>query len=285
MHPKTRSILVTLGTIAGLAACAADSTAPGAAGRQSMTVSFTTAASSGASASRLGLDGLSRSITDTSGKDVMVITKAELVLARLELERADATCTSEEAAGDDDDHGSGEHHDGDDDKCAELELAPTAVSLPLDSSVTTALNVTVAPGTYSALEAKVRPIETNKGHFGAGTAAFIAAHPELVGVSVRVEGTFNGKAFTFTGSPRAELEIKFDSALVIADSAANITMHIDVAKWFKTNSGALIDPATALDGRSNANLVARNIRESIHAFRDDDCDGHDDHDRHGGKHQ
>jgi hypothetical protein len=158
------------------------------------------------------------------------------------------------------------------------------VSLPLDSAVTTALNVTVAPGNYSALEAKVRPIETNNGHFGPGTAAFIAAHPELVGVSVRVEGTFNGKAFTWTGSPRAELEIKFDSALVVADSAANITMHVDVAKWFKTNSGALIDPATALDGRSNANLVARNIRESIHAFRDDDRDGHDDHDGHGGGH-
>jgi hypothetical protein len=275
MHPKTRTILVTLGTIAGLAACAADSTAPGAAGRQSMTVSFTTAASSGAVASRIGLEGLSRSITDTSGKDVMVITKAQIVLARLELERADATCTSEEAAGDDSTH-------VDDDKCAELELAPTAVSLPLDSTVTTALNVTVAPGSYSALEAKVRPIETNHGLFGPGTAAFIAAHPDLVGISVRVEGTFNGKAFTWTGSPRAELQIKFDSSLVVADSASNITMHVDVAKWFKTNSGALIDPATALDGRSNANLVARNIRDSIHAFRDDDHDGHDDHDSHGG---
>ena len=34
MHPQIRSILITLGTIAGLAACAADSTAPGADGRQ-----------------------------------------------------------------------------------------------------------------------------------------------------------------------------------------------------------------------------------------------------------
>jgi len=277
MPANTRTILVTLGTIAGLAACSADSTAPGAAGRQSMTVSFTTSASSGASASRIGLAGLSSSITDTSGSNVLVITKAQIVLARLELERADATCTSEEAAGDDD-------HHGDDDKCAELELAPTVVDLPMDSAVTTALNVTVAPGTYSSLEAKVRPIETNKGHLGAGTVAFIAAHQELVGVSVRVEGTFNGKAFTWTGSPRAELEIDFNPDLVVADSAANITMNVDVAKWFKTNSGALIDPATALDGRSNANLVERNIRASIHAFRDDDCDGHDDHGKHGGEH-
>jgi hypothetical protein len=277
MPSNTRTILVTLGTIAGLAACSADSTAPGATGRQAMTVSFTTSPSSGVAASRIGMGGLSSSITDTSGSNVLVITKAQIVLARLELERTDATCTSEEAAGDDNDH-------GDDDKCAKLELAPTVVSLPMDSAVATALNVTVAPGTYSALQAKVRPIETNKGHLGAGTVAFIAAHPDLVGVSVRVEGTYNGREFTWTGSPRAELKIDFDPALVVADSAANITMNVDVAKWFKTNSGALIDPATALDGRSNAKLVEKNIRESIRAFRDDDCDGHDDHGKHGEGH-
>jgi len=278
MHSNTRTILVTLGTIAGLTACAADSTAPGAAGRQSMTVSFTTTSSSSASASRIDVGGLSRSITDSSGGNVLVITTAQIVLARLELERVGATCSSDDAAGDD----KGRREDDHD--CAELELAPTAVSLPMDSGVTTALNVTVPSGTYSALEAKVRPIETNKGHLGAGTEAFIRAYPELVGVSVRVEGTFNGRAFTWTGTPRAELQIDFDPELVVADSAANITMNVDVAKWFKTNSGALIDPATALDGRSNANLVARNIRESIRAFRDDDCDGHDDHDRHGKGH-
>jgi hypothetical protein len=278
MHSHTRTILVTFGTIAGLAACAADSTSPGAAaGRQSMTVSFTTGASSGVAASRMPLGDLSRSITDTSGSNVLVITKAQIVLARLELERVGAVCSDTTAAGDADSH-------ADDDHCAELELAPTAVSLPMDTSVTTALNVTVAAGTYSALEAKIRPVETNPGHQGAGTAAFLAAHPELAGVSVRVEGTFNGKPFTYTGTPRAELEIKFDSALVVAAGAANITMNIDVAKWFKTNQGALIDPSTALDGRSNANLVAKNIRASIRAFKDDDRDGHDDHGEHGNGH-
>lgn len=277
MHSNTRTILVTLGTIAGLTACAADSTGPGAAGRQSMTVSFTTAAKAGTAASRIDVGGLARSLTDTSGSNVLVISKVELVLARLELERVGATCNSDEAAGDDD-------HRGSDDSCAELELAPSLVSLPVNGGVATALNVTIPAGTYSSLEAKVRPVETNRGHSGAGTAAFLAAHPDLAGVSVRVVGTFNGKAFTYTAAPRAELEIEFKPALVVADSAANITINVDVSKWFRTNSGALIDPATALDGRSNANLVAANIRASIHAFRDNDRDGRDDHGQRGEGH-
>ncbi len=273
MHPNTRTILVTLGTIAGLTACA-DSTAPGAAGRQSMSVSFTTAASSGVTASRIDVGGLSRSLTDTVSANVLVISKVEIVLARLELDRAGASCNSAEAAGDD-------AKRGDDHDCAELELAPSLVALPLTGAVATALNVTVPAGTYSSLEAKIRPVEANHGSHGAGTAAFLAAHPEFAGVSVRVAGTYNGKAFTYIAAPRAELEIAFNPALVVSDSAANITVNIDVAKWFRTNSGALIDPSTALDGRSNANLVAKNIRESIRAFKDNDRDGHDDHGQHG----
>ncbi|MEO5818517.1 MAG: hypothetical protein ABIT20_24825 [Gemmatimonadaceae bacterium] len=276
MQPNTRTILLTLGTMAALTACAADSTAPGAAGRQSMTVSFTTAASSGVAASRIDVGGLSRSLADTVGGNTLVISKVELVLARVELVRAGATCTSTEAAGDD--------VRGDDHDCAELELAPSLVNLPVTSAVATALSVTIPVGTYSSLEAKVRPVDANSGHQGAGTAAFLTAHPDLAGVSVRVQGTYNGKAFTYTAAPRAELEIAFNPALVVADSAANITVNIDVAKWFKTNSGALIDPSTALDGRSNANVVAQNIRDSFHAFKDDDRDGHDDHGQHGAGH-
>jgi hypothetical protein len=269
MHSNPRTILVTLATIAGLAGCAADSTGPGAAGRQSMTVSFMTAASSGVAASR--------SLSDTVGTNVLVISKVELVLARLELERVGATCASDSTAGDDD-------HRGDDSNCAELELMPSVVSLPVNGGVATALNVTIPAGTYSALEAKIRAVKSNQGHNGAGTAAFLAAHPDLAGVSVRVEGTYNGKAFTYTAAPRAELEIKFNPDLVVAGTAANITVNIDIARWFKTSSGALIDPATALDGKSNANLVAANIRASIRAFHDDDRDGHDDHGEHGDGH-
>lgn len=260
---------------AALAACAADSTGPGNAGRQQMTVSFATGAAVGASASRGAFDGTLRAITSTSGTDVLVITRARLVVARLELVRAGATCADTAAAGDD--HGR-------DDNCAELELAPSVIDLPVDGSITTALNVTVPAGTYSALEAKIRPIDLNRGHDGAGSAAFLSAHPELAGVSVRVEGTFNGKAFTYTGAPRAEFETVFNPPLTVGDNGANITVHVDLATWFKSSSGTLIDPATANAGGANAALVGSNIKRSMRAFHDDDHDGHDDHGDHGAGH-
>ena len=236
-----------------------------------MTVSFSTSASTGASAS------LSASAASAPSVDVLVISKAQIVLARLELERVGAECTSEEAAGDDNPH-------GDDDSCAELELAPSVVDLPVNGSVATALNVTVPAGTYSSFEAKIRPVDTNRGHNGAGSAAFLAAHPDLAGVSVRVEGTFNGKPFVYRGSPRTDLESSFNPPLTVTSAGANITVNVDLARWFKTASGAFIDPATGNAGGTNANLVAANIRQSFRAFRDDDRNGRDDHGEHGAGH-
>jgi hypothetical protein len=51
---------------------------------------------------------------------------------------------------------------------------------------------------------------------------------------------------------------------------------VDLTNWFKTSSGALIDPATANAGGANAELVSANIARSFVAFRDDDRDGRDD---------
>ena len=273
MRPIIRSIFATLSAGAALAACAGDSTGPGASGRMPMSVSFTTAKASGTAASLSDLGGSTRSITTTSGTDVLVITKAQLVLARIELQRVGGTCVSTAAAGDD---------ERGDDNCAELELAPSVVDLPVSGTIATALNVTVPAGTYSAMEAKIRPVEANKGSARAGSAAFLAAHPELAGASVRVEGTFNGKAFTYMGAPRAELESVFNPPLAVTDKGANITVQVDLAAWFKTSAGALINPETANAGGTSANLVAENIRRSFKAFHDDDRNGRDDDEQGGG---
>lgn len=265
MRPNLGTIFASLCAGAILAACAADSTAPGGSARQPLTVSFATSATSGATFAIAPANA-------TSGADVLVITKAQLVLARIELERVGATCSSDAAAGD-------EH--GDDDTCAELELAPSVVDLPVNGTVATALNVTVPAGTYSSFEARIRPVESNGGRDGAGTAAFLAAHPDLAGVSVLVEGTFNGKAFTYRGSPRAKLESDFNPPLAVTTAGANLTVHVDLANWFKSQSGAFIDPSTGNAGGTNASLISANIMRSFRAFRDDNRDGHDDHGEHG----
>jgi hypothetical protein len=246
-----------------LAACA-DSLAPADSARP-VTVSFATG--SPASTSSLGLTpGVLRAVTVTSGGNTLVIDKVQLVLARMELTRAGATCESTAAAGDD----SVDEHE-----CAELHLAPRLVELPVDGSVANVLAVTVPAGKYTSLEAKIRALrsDSDRGH---GSAEFLAAHPGLANISVVVTGTWNGRAFTWSGAPRAELETNFNPPLAVDAAPVNLTVHADVTSWFKTQSGSLIDPATANTGGANAGIVTDNIRRSFKAFRDDDHNGRDD---------
>jgi hypothetical protein len=245
----------------GLTACSSDSTGPGLR-PGAVSLSFATTGSRTTSASVASNPaGVTALVAAT---DSLVITKVQVVLARLELQRSGATCTSTEAAGDDD--------KADNSSCAELELAPSIVSLSVSGGVTQALNSSIPSGTYTAFEAKIRAVEARK----SASTAFLAAHPEMVGASIRVEGTFNGKAFAYTGAPKAELEGLFNPPLVADSTGANITINVDLTNWFRTTSGTLVDPATANAGGANAALVSSNIARSFKAFRDDDRDGRDD---------
>jgi hypothetical protein len=253
--------------VCGTLACS-ESTSP--AGGRPITVSFTTAAAAGASLFRTTEIGASRDVSLSTGTDALVITSVQLVVARLELQRAGATCTSEAAMGDD---------DADENECAELELAPTLIDIPVNGTVLSVMSGSVPAGSYSALEAKIRPLRSDNEH-GRSSAAFLTAHPELNGVSVVVDGTFNGTRFTYQGAPRVEFERTFNPPLVVDVAPMNLTVSMDLTTWFRTQSGALIDPSTANAGGPNAVLVAENIKRSFHAFRDDDRDGGDD-DRRG----
>lgn len=272
MRINSFSISTGLLACAALAGCAADSTSPNGTGARAVSISFAATAANSASAS-LSPSGV---LLSSASADAITITKVELVVARLELQRVGATCTSDASAGDDD--------HGDDNSCAELELAPSVVDLPVDGSVASKLQVAVPAGTYSALEAKIRPIRTNNGNDGRGTSAFLTAHPDLAGVSIRVTGTFNGKPFVYTGSPKAEFETSFNPPVTVDSTGVNLTVQVDLSTWFRTSSGTLIDPATANAGSANAALVSDNIRRSFKAFQDDDHDGRDDHGEHGSNH-
>ena len=244
-----------------LGACSSDSTNPGTT-PGAVSLSFSTTGSAAASASDVpNSPGI---LVLAAATDSLVITKAQIVLARLELQKSGATCASTESAGDDE--------KVDNSACAELELAPSLVSLAVSGGVTQAMNTTIPSGTYSAFEGKIRVVEARK----SASTAFLAAHPEMVGASVRVEGTFNGKAFTYTGAPRAEVEGLFNPPLVADSTGANITINVDLSNWFRTSSGTLVDPSTASAGGTNAALVSANIARSFKAFRDDDHDGRDD---------
>lgn len=271
MRNNALSLLGLLGAASTLAC--ADGTGPKAG--QPVSVSFTTSGTGGAALSR-SLDPAAPSFSTTGTPDVLTISKAQIVVARTELERVDAACTSDAAAGDDE-------HENENDDCKELQLAPAIVDLPVGptGTVVNAITVNIPEGSYSELTAKVRALRSTDGR-GRASAAFLAAHPEFDGVDVRVEGSFNGTPFVYTGSVSANVERHFSPPLVVGAAPLNVTVDVDLANWFKDRSGALIDPSTAKPGTVNGTIVENNIRQSFRAFRDDDHDGRDDDD-HGGE--
>jgi hypothetical protein len=262
MRIQSLTTLSLAAAAAGALACS-ESTAPKAGAPVS--VSFSTTAATGAT--------LSRSVDPSfasSTADALVITKAQLVIARVELVRAGATCASDVPSGDD-------HGDDDESECAELQLAPSLIDLPVDGTIVNKLDFTIPEGTYSALEARLRPIRAgNDG--GPASTAFLAAHPDLNGVSVIVEGTLNGNPFSYKGAVSTGIEHTFSPPLTVGATPLSLTVNADLSTWFRTSAGTIIDPNTANPGGANAQLVADNIRRSFRAFRDDDHNGHDDDD-------
>lgn len=278
----TRTLFRTFAALGGLAALAAcsDSNAPGVA--SPVRLSFTSGTVSSGAALSVGALG---DIALGTGTDSLVITSAVVVVRKIELASVDTTACNDDS--DDDSDGvdtDGRDNDGDHGSaCAEIEFGPRLVALPVGGTSVATLDLSLPQGSYRYFEAKIRPARARS------DAEFLAAHPDLAGVSVKVEGRFNGVAFTYRGRVEAEIEKSFDPPLVLDSLGTNVAVRVDLARWFRTSSGALVNPATANAGGVNERLVARNIKRSFHAFEDHDRDGRDDHgdddedtDGHGG---
>ena len=259
-----RGDLARLAAIGGVVALGACSDIGGS-GSRMLSVSVTTR--SPAALSRAV--GLSRDIAIGPGGE-LVLKKVQLVLGRIEISRSDLAPCADDAEDSGDDDLNSSNKESDDDDCEELSVDPLLVNVPVDDAVHTVITVPLAQGTYKRLEAKLKPVD-------ATTLAALGGPSDLVGNSVRVEGTYKGNPFVFTSPIRTELELKFDPPLVIDASTKNATVNIDVTKWFVRANGTVIDPATANAGTSNGELVADNIRDSFEAFEDDDKHGDDDH--------
>lgn len=254
-HTTSRVAAVLLFVTTGLTAC---TDATSSSGHHPLTVSLTTQ-SQAAVASRALAD-----ITISASTNSLVITKAQLVARRIELAPASASgCAAMAETGDND----ASEADG----CAEVEVGPTLLDVPLDASTKTTVTASVPAGTYRALEIRIRPVDSGN----RAAAAFVAAHPELKNASVRIEGTFNGKPFVFVGAVDARIESAFSTPITVDASNSNVTVAIDISNWFADGSGGVLDPSNA----SNASRISANIAGSFRAFEDDDHDGHDDHHR------
>jgi hypothetical protein len=203
--------------------------------------------------------GLSADIQIGTGANSLKITAAAVVLARIEVSPG-GTCAPT----------------GEEDDCDELGVGPQLLTLPVDGTTKVVLDGLVPAGTYSALHAKLDAVKADDDEKGA--SAFLTAHPDFAGVSVKVTGTFTdaqsvAHAFTFTSGADAEIESAFNPPVTVGASTSNLTIAVDIASWFKDATGAAIDPTNT----ANAEAIERNIARSFRAFEDDEHDGVDEH--------
>ena len=222
-HPFDRSSdLLRELRIALLGACS-DSSGPANGGNSNLSLAVATL-SSPATGSLAGgpAPSLDRHVSGTDSAHSLVITRAAITLSRLHL----ATVDSAGCAADD-------HPEHDDDRCRELKTGPLLVELPVDNSVISVLTLQLPAGTYRALEAKIRTVQAAD----SGGVAFLAANPEFANASVRVEGTFDGAPFVYSGSPDASLELSFDPPITVGTSATTLTVHVSIDRWFTDRNG------------------------------------------------
>ncbi len=199
----------------------------GGATANTVTLSFVVRAPVGASPALLA-DGLSL----TDGSNTLDILSAELVLRDIKLKLVEDDC--DEAI---------------DDDCDEFVTGPFLVDLRLDGTIQNMVTLQVAPGVYDEVRFIVHKLDDDD----LDDTQFITQHPELLDISVKVTGTFNTTPFTYTNDLNEKQRIFLSGDNLISVTGAefeerNVTIEIDLDSWFRTNSGTLVDPVTALKG-------------------------------------
>jgi len=180
------------------------------------------------------------------------ISSWTLTVAHVELKRVATNACSDDGALDDDGGDSTHTTTTGVEDCAELEVGPTTVDLPLSGGMVTLPANALPAGTFRELDLRVS--------------------------KVQLKGTFDGKPFDVTLPVTVHDEIEFDTPLVVADGApTSITINVPTGNWLLNADGSLIDPNTVASNPTVLGLVQSRIRASFHAFEDEDHDGHDDH--------
>jgi hypothetical protein len=259
MYSLKIDTIARLAMLALVASACSDAGGPSTPGQLSFNLATHASASAPAGASA-SISGTPETFTD--GSNTLVLSQVELVMRKIELHRAGAAECGEMVS-----------HD-----CEELEFGPILADLPLGTAgAARTFSVQIAPGTYDKLELKIRVPSSGS------DAGFRQANPGFENASVRVTGTYNGTGFVYTSDLEAEMEFGLDPVITATESSAtDLTLLVDLDKWFRDQAGALIDPASANPGQPNETLVEQSIRSSLDAFEDDDRNGADDHGQGGG---
>ena len=183
-----------------------------------------------------------QALTVTGGVN---LTRVRIVIQKIELERTlivDA----------------GSHRDE-----QELAVGPFLIDLQgaqLDSGINKVFTVTTDAGEYKEITFRIHKLE-------GAEAGSDPAFGEMTGLSIRIEGTRNGTAFTFNSSLDEEQER--EGNFTLHGGANNIAFNINPSGWFM-NGPTPLDPSDP----SARSTIESNIKASIDTFKDDDNLGH-----------
>ena len=190
----------------------------------------------------------------TRGSDVIVITKAQLVVKDVKL--GNTGCAG----------------DSDDNDCPTLHIGPYLVDVPVNGTDGNRATVPVIEGTYSSVRLTLHKVTSND----SADAAFRQANPDFRDISVRLEGTFNGTPFVFINDVNAKLDVPLAEDLTVDEEGGDVTVTVDFASWFANAQGGLYSPMLANSPGNTRAAVQNNIRAAFRAFRDDNRDGRED---------
>lgn len=213
-------------------------------------------ASLGAAASNASVEA--GQLVINAGDDEIVLDQVGLVLRKVRLEGPSTESCPEDGEGD-----SG---------CGELEFGPVLFALPLEEGAEGVLDALVPVGSYTGLKFQLhRPTNANE------DADFVADHPEYEDISIRVAGSYNGTPFTFASDLTEVETVPFGGPVEVeTEGPLPLTLLVQVADWFASEDGGLVNPADANDGGPLESVVERQIRESFRAFHDSDADADED---------
>ncbi len=205
-------------------------------------------------------------VTITKGSDVIVISRVQMVARRLKIKQVNGTCPNPDMSDD------GDHDRDDTPECPNLKLGPLLLDPPIGPGTQTSFSADIPVGQYREIELQIHKPTRAK-----SDSAFVAAHPDFANASIKVTGTFNQTAFTFTTGLTASEEIEFDQPLTVtATGTTSLTLLLDVSGWFFDREGdALLSPVSPISDQTQVR-IARSIRQSFRAFKDQDHDGRKD---------
>ena len=187
----------------------------------------------------------------TRGNDVLVITKAQLVVKDVKL--GSAACGEDTADAD----------------CATLHTGPYLVDVPMNGTDGARATVPVIEGSYSKVRLTLHKVTSND----SADAAFRQANPDFRDISIRLEGTYNGTPFVFVNDVNAKLDVPLPETLEVDEEGGDVTVTVDFASWFANPQGGLYSPVLANAPGNTRAQVQNNIRSAFRAFRDNNRDG------------